>query len=81
MDEGLLDRVLGEVAVPKDQSSERVEAVERVRHQHIERIAIAVRCALNELIDLQVKAPVRPVCKRDAPRRARSSILAGGVEF
>ena len=55
VDQRLLDGVLGEVGVAEDQASERVEAVERIRHQHVERVAIAVCRALHELLDSQVR--------------------------
>jgi len=48
VDEGLLDGVLSEIRVAEDEASDSVEAIERVGHQEVERIAISVRRAFHE---------------------------------
>ena len=48
-DERLLDRVLRDICVLRDEPGDRVEPVDHVEHEHVERIAVAVSCLFDQI--------------------------------
>ena len=48
-DERFLDGVFGDVGVLRDEPGDRVEPVDHVEHQHVERVAIAVPCLFDQI--------------------------------
>ena len=60
-DERLLDRVLGAIGVAQDEARHGEEPVDDARHDHVERLPVALGCSLHERSLHASLPPARPI--------------------